>query len=191
MVSAANWAEVALATGFAVWLLASVVNSTEWGFRKLGGTGVHHVVPRWNFFAPHPGVADYHLLYRDEHADGHVGAWQEASGFHQPRGPTAAVWHPDKFGKKALFDLTQELMRTHEGRDDDRERGDVDSSGSSVLTPVRSDSIKLTTAYIALLNYVVSRDRPETATARQFVVMRTSGLDGTTEPVFLSAFHSL
>ncbi|SER72419.1 hypothetical protein [Natrinema salaciae] len=188
MTATGSWTVIALGTVLSVWLVATVINSTPWGFRKLGGREVHHFIPRWNFFAPDPGVADYHLLYRDTFVDGGVGPWQEVSRFHEPRDVTAPIWHPDKHGKKALFDLTQELLRSQPETESEY---DAESSDERELTPVRSDAIKLTTAYIVLLNYVSSVQRSEMSVATQFLIMREAGVDGTLEPIFTSDYHTV
>ncbi|GHF60359.1 hypothetical protein GCM10010218_47220 [Streptomyces mashuensis] len=70
------------------------------------------LVPRYHFFAPRPGVHDYHLLVRTRPGGGTgaYGPWQEI-GPRPRRRWWHVLWNPDRRARKQLFDLTTALTR--------------------------------------------------------------------------------
>jgi hypothetical protein len=135
-------------------------------------------------------MTDYHLLYRDQLAGGGVGTWHESPDFDNKWSWTSVIWNPHKFGEKALFDLVQELIQYQRMTEDAASKEEL-SVNESGLSPVRSESIKLTTSYILILNYVSRHPRSNLSVATQFMIMGESGVDGAIEPVFLSDFHNI
>ena len=43
-----------------------------------------HVIPRWTFFAPNPGVRDYHLVIRERYRDGRLTDWKKRACLSAP-----------------------------------------------------------------------------------------------------------
>jgi hypothetical protein len=191
---------------FAVWLGLTALNSTNRGYVQLRRLGpLHDLIPKWNFFAPRPGTHDYYLLYRDQHVDGSFGRWREAPGLDRSPSWYAAVWNPNKFVPKALFDLVQDLIMQSAAVADaasspeptaaadsrpsaGRER-EMDRHG--FLDPAASRSLQITMPYIVLLNYVSKLPRSELSVATQFAVVQRSEYEATAEPVFVSDVHEL
>ncbi|WP_135828639.1 hypothetical protein [Halorussus halobius] len=146
------------------------------------------LAPNWNFFAPHPGQWDTHLLYRDELADGTVTQWTEVTDVTQTRQRLKWVWNPSLYKAKGLFDLNQALKRHLEGS----ELAEVDeSSGSEGLQPIESDDHLLSTQYLLLLNVVSGADHDDDARRTQFMLMQSSLREEEATPQFVSNFHEL
>src|SRR6516165_3344166 len=66
----------------------------RWKYRDVCG-----IIPLWTFFAPNPGMTDYHLMWRDRYADHSCSPWHEVVA------PSAswlkAIWNPHKRSRKA------------------------------------------------------------------------------------------
>jgi hypothetical protein len=128
------------------------------------------LLPRWSFFAPHPGTFDYHLWYRDLLSNNTFAAWREVL----PAGKRtigSALWNPEKRCYKALSDTVDSLVQLR-----------------------KSDpkpSLTLTMPYLTILNYVASRHHDPQATATQFMILRTEGFLADSKPrlVFRSGWH--
>jgi hypothetical protein len=161
---------------FTLWLVLSVaaqmIEGVHERFPLLSGLGL---IPRWAFFAPRPGMDDSHLLYRDRLEPGTYGEWscltapESRRWFH-------AVWNPNKFHTKVIDDLMSSLVtqKRHLAEKDFDDR-----------------ALMLTVPYITLLHFVLREPRPETAMARQFVVVHNRPYSRNAEPevCFLSEFH--
>jgi hypothetical protein len=93
------------------WFLAIVVGSLPLGQRSrlLNHPVIMRFVPRWTFFAPIPGVNDFHLAWR-EATDHGVGPWLEVSDMVPDRSLVNAIWNPDKRSRKAMIDLSIQLL---------------------------------------------------------------------------------
>ncbi|SDK49484.1 hypothetical protein SAMN04487820_108249 [Actinopolyspora mzabensis] len=130
--------------------------------------------PDWRFFAPNPGIHDYHLLYRDTLPSGEVTSWSEI-GHIEERKPHHIVWHPHRRLEKTLFDIVAEILRF---------------SGESEA----KRDMALTVPYLTLLNYITHR-YPHAPNARstQFLVAASGGYELSEEPtmLFLSESHRL
>lgn len=162
---------------FTVWFVLSIAAQMKEGvhdrFPLLSGLGL---VPRWAFFAPRPGMDDTHLLYRDRLDSGTCSEWsclatpESRRWFH-------ALWNPRKFHSKVIVDLMSSLVIQK------RQIADKDFDDRALM---------LTVPYIALLHFVMRVPRPETATARQFVVVHNRPYSRESDPVigFVSEFHS-
>jgi hypothetical protein len=167
---------IGLAAFFAAWFVLSVVVHLRDGIRAhLLRFEVWGVIPRWNFFAPRPGVHDVHLLFRDVDHDGEAGdlAYVPMIG---PRRWYHVVWHPDKYRAKVVSDIAatlQEVSRhTHESDGDPR-------------------LLMFTQSYVLALHLTMQMPREPAARARQFVLARHRAFRGEAEHqvLFFSNFH--
>jgi len=162
---------------FTAWFVLSVAAQIKEGvhdrFPRLGGLGL---IPRWAFFAPRPAMDDTHLLYRDRLDSGTFSEWLCLTTPHSRRW-FHAVWNPKKFHNKVVDDLMSNLVNQKQ------QIADKDFDGRALM---------LTVPYIALLHFVMRVPRPETATARQFVVVHNRPYSRESDPVigFVSEFHS-
>lgn len=172
------WAELThadaiLAAVFGIWFLAICVHQLPiTAARQLTTWDPIGLLPVWRFFAPMPGNFDFHLLYRDQLADGTITPWTE----YRPllsRSPWSFIWNPDKRQRKALLDLAQELVRFQ--REQSREQ------------------LLLSVPYLVLLNFVSELPRPEPRQGTQFAIMVSRGAAHDEEPqlLFLSSLHPL
>lgn len=127
-------------------------------------------LPCWAFFAPNPGFAGVHLVYRDRTAAG-LSEWSEI-----PLPSTAPwrwLWNPARYERKALQDYLSGLTRN-----------------AAQLRQART--LELTDAYVALLAWVEAQPRALPGTThRQFAIFQTVGHGPRRElrPTFLSREH--
>jgi hypothetical protein len=160
---------------FVVWLVATTIQQfpTRWG-RAMRRRNVLSLVPQWTFFAPNPGRADMHVLFRDRLADGSFTGWIELHTSENRR-LRSALWNPEKRAKKAVHDAIQSL-------------------GSSVSRDQpTAPELMLTRPYLMLLTLVCSMNAAADATHRQFVVVATADTDPDATPQLQlrSAVHPL
>lgn len=136
------------------------------------------LIPDWRFFAPHPGIHDYHLLYRDELDDGSLTPWKEITSVEERR-LTHAFWHPHRRVEKCVFDIAKELTRFIAENQDDPAR------------PV--ESVQVSVPYLTLLAHVTEQPHARATTCTQFLVSTSAGYDEDDAPraIFLSALHPL
>lgn len=160
--------------GLGFWLLASTICQfnilrLEKVFRRMD---YFSLLPRWSFFAPNPGVTDYHLLYRDKNQEDECGRWYEYK-ISSRRTLLGAVWNPKKRTKKALSDTVQTLVRS-----------------SSQMRP---GEYKTSLCYIALVNFIASLPRNTDSKATQFMIMQSYGHYTEQDPkmLFRSEFHKI
>ncbi len=129
------------------------------------------LLPYWNFFAPRPGVLDFHLLYRDEVADEQLTSWIEVR-LMQERSWHDALWNPTRRSKKALLDAVAGIKRFVDAAPD----GDA----------------RLSVPYLLLLTYVSAIPRGYAASKTQFLVMAsTPASDAEPETLLMSELHEL
>lgn len=165
---------VAVTTILALVMAGSVLNQlplTRWE-QVVARYDWIQLLPYWGFFAPDPGHAGNHLVYRDR-TSGDWSDWQEIPI--PPRTNSEWIWNPGRFERKALLDLINGFARTQ----------------SNYL---RGDAIELSLAYLAMLAWVMAQPRPDTqATVRQFVVVTTTGLraDRQLRVAIVSADHAI
>jgi hypothetical protein len=156
----------------ALWLLITLVAQFRWIVpftRWLDGI---HLIPRWTFFAPNPGIRDHHLVLRERLADGQLGAWRSVPVY-PPRPPLAWLWHPRKRASKVLSDAIQAL-------------------GFLMRHGLEPDAVSCTLPYLVLVRYAAAV-LPRTPGAMQFqiAIIDTAGhADRRLECSFLSPFHS-
>lgn len=129
------------------------------------------LVPEWKFFAPNPAQGEYHLLFRDQLADGTVTPWTEVTFPHNRRWWNV-VWNPEKRANKALFDAIVSLA------------GEVIACPAGLVASI---------PYLTLLSYVSRLDRFSTPAFTQFMVLHDFSPFMHREPalVFSSDLHSL
>jgi hypothetical protein len=158
---------------FSLWFVLSVLNQFGRGalIRPIKRRDALSLIPVWTFFAPRPGVTDYHVLFRDRGRDGRCGPWHEV----QPDQSRwlKGLWNPEKRVRKGTTDVCNMLMRLP-----------IAKLGKKVYLQV---------PYLTLLHHVCEEPRTEVSFLRQFAVVRTFGLGSTREPhvVFVSAPHRL
>lgn len=130
-------------------------------------------VPVWTFFAPNPGVVDYHLVVRDEHYDGSVGSWFPLM-IAKDRDALNILWNPQKRAKKILIDAVQSLIAVC--------KHPSYSEGHEVVS----------LPYILLLH--LAETAPESNKGRkrrQFAIVESSGhREKTMQLSYLSQFHN-
>jgi len=156
----------------AVWLALTVLAQFRFLQPLLSPFDGFHLIPRWTFFAPNPGVRDYHLVMRERLADGRLSPWRNVPVY-QGRPPLACLWHPQKRAAKVLNDAIQTLgfLMRREG---------VSASGLPFTLP-----------YLILLRYT-ARSMPAApgATEFQFAIVDSAGhAQRTLECPFVSSFH--
>ncbi len=176
VLAAFQLAELPVGLFFSFWLIATVLRALRRDsavFRRLGVFG--QLVPLWNFFAPTPNTFDQFVLYRDELIDERVTAWREAEIPAHARSLVAPIWNVGKFEAKALIDVVQALM------------GEV----ARAKGPHRDLMIRISMAYLLLLNRVGTRGHHPMARRTQFLIVQRDRQRGTLTPTFISARHAL
>jgi hypothetical protein len=93
-----------------IWLLLTICNqfNLRW-MRLIRRFDLMMLIPRWSFFAPNPGLSDFHLSVRTFDADGVASPWEEIDGIAQ-RALRSALWNPDKRVTKAVIEVASVLM---------------------------------------------------------------------------------
>ncbi len=129
------------------------------------------VIPHWSFFAPTPGVSDFHLMVRDRLVGGKFSLWKEVPVGCQTRSPFAFLWHPGKRSGKALLDLTTTLL------------GVVQNAGG------RQEQIYLSLPYLMLLHAVSALPASSVSIGRQFLLAKMDGPDAAPDVLFVSNVH--
>lgn len=156
------------------WFALSVTNQFHRGrrIRVLKRYDLFSLIPVWTFFAPRPGREDTRLLYRDQTSEGNWSYWRELAPPH--RQTRDAVWNPGKRRRKTLSDLSSNVARAARNGKPDR-------------------SILVDLSYLTLLCHVSAQERPADAVARQFLIARTTGHQGSGGPtiIFISGIHRL
>lgn len=130
------------------------------------------IVPRWNLFAPVPGMHDFRLLVRDQSLDGSLTPWREIQVMPPRRGPSTVLWNAGQRRKKALIDVAQELLR------------------AAMRCKHDLELVQMSLPYLILLTYV-SESSSEFTRRRQFVVVKTSMREPDPEVVFISGLHDV
>ena len=130
------------------------------------------LVPKWNFFAPTPGIHNFYLLYRYQHANGIVGKWNSLYDLEAYRKPTCFLWNPKRRIRKALFDLFATLILEDPSTEENRKL------------------IRLSIPYLIILKKVSSLSAPVSAMGVQFLIMENF-FEGPSKSVFTSDVHPL
>jgi hypothetical protein len=133
--------------------------------------GLMSFIPIWSFFAPTPGMHDYHLMYRTIDDEGQIQDWKAAYTLGDKRRLCAFLWHPEKKFSKSLMDLVQDL------------------SQSSILFKDKKQ-ICLSIPYLHILNYISSLQHEKSEKTVQFMVLSNSRLHNY-DVVFMSEPHPI
>src|ERR1700761_7210103 len=96
-------------TVFGLWIVLTCVNQFNGAFPDwIRRYDRFRLLSRWTFFAPHPGMNDYHIVARDIGEDGKpCTEWFEISL--PSRTVLGAVWNPQKRQRKVLCDYVRSL----------------------------------------------------------------------------------
>src|SRR5437763_816434 len=101
-----------------IWFVLSVLGQFDWKIvRSIRSWDPFGLIPRWTFFAPRPGVTDYHLVYQTFVGD-KPRPWREEV-LSDPRTLRSAVWNPQKRNRKALVDSVRAFTRMARNLDAD------------------------------------------------------------------------
>jgi hypothetical protein len=151
------------------WFLLTIPNQFRSTQRILARFDPFHLLPRWTFFAPNPGTADYHLLYQDVAADGSCSSWVEAPLTDQRR-ISHLLWNPGKRRSKVLADFAQSLCCT---------ASETDAFESAVL---------MSTPYLCIMHYLLRHFPPGgNARMRHFMIVLSDGHRGSSPKVVFVA----
>lgn len=135
-------------------------------FNRLQRKDTLSLLPSWRFFAPTPGMHDYHLLYRTLRQDGKTSPWQEVDTATRRRF-RQIIWFPSRREGKAVHDVCSEIL------------GYADKGIEFVAS---------LPAYRLLLGYIekhVMSDGGESVKGFQFTLARSAGYDPAEEPEIL------
>lgn len=130
-----------------------------------------NITPTWSFFAPIPGMHDYHLMFRTISKDGLVTDWQEVQSVKDKRRACTFLWNPEKKFLKSLMDLVQELL--------------IFSQAANY-----ESQIHLSIPYLHLLNYVSCTHFSTPTEKMQFMILSSSRMSDYTV-VFVSSHHRI
>ncbi|MFC4544005.1 hypothetical protein ACFO5R_18920 [Halosolutus amylolyticus] len=187
--------DILVVSVFGVWFGLTVINSTNRGSTVLARIlgPMNTLVPKWNFFSPHPGQYDYHLFYRDRRVDDSVTDWKQIELFDRSGRKTQCIWNPEIYRTKLIFDIVVNLGTNvkNENIDAIRLEGTERECGDGGLQTIELGSNELSVYYLTLLNYVTERPHSEIDTETQFMVMQHSRAMDRHEPHFVSRFHNL
>lgn len=170
------FAAVALAV-YGLWLLLTICNQFDGQNAVIRLVNSLIVIPRWTFFAPRPGIHDYHLLYRIRSSTGEVQPFREIPIRNPHRSLSAAVWNHRKRLPKMLADIVTLLTQS-----------------MGALRAQRRDAalLKLTFYYLVLLHIVGTYCQHEEAGCNvQFALVQTEGhlFQLAPEVLFSSDYH--
>ena len=158
--------------GIGIWLLLTLIYQHSTYGAVVARFDIFRLLPRWTFFAPNPGVADYHLIVRDRDSAEKPGKWR-AVEFAKDRHYSNILWNPQKRPKKILSDAVQLLK----------------AISRSSAAGVASDSLSI--PYLLLLKYSLEvLPLGEDMGARQFGIVESTGhASRATNIIYLSLFH--
>ncbi len=169
--------EIIISSIFIIWFIATII--VQFRNSKLEQIIKPHdqlaLLPLWTFFAPNPGVNDYHLLYREDYEDGSRSAWQEIE-INEKRSFSTCFWNPSKRGKKVISDVIQTII--------------------PLITRYKDNprALMFSLPYVLILNTIMKEKFVLTESKRrQFVLTATSGYEESEDPkiVLVSEFHPI
>lgn len=169
--------QVILYLFFAVWFLATAI--TQFKEKKLAqkikSLDYFGMIPLWTFFAPNPGVNDYHLLFREEDGEKRHSEWKEIE-INENRKISTCIWNPSKRGKKVLSDVIQNIIPLI-GKYKDKPQ-----------------TIIFSLPYMLILGAVMREQcLLDSSGSKQFVLTATNGYGSNADPslILLSEFHPI
>lgn len=173
----------ALAATLVIWFVLSALNQINPISTRIARYDPLGLLPRWTFFAPHPGIYDYHLLYREcqsletllatvqmvEEAKDLVGPWIQVPAV-CPGSARFMVWNPQRRVTKTITDIVAGLTMLR------------------LEYPKLGDGVQFTSYYWLLLHLV---QREAQRGQRQFAVIQSHGFppQRTSAVFFISNFH--
>lgn len=108
---------------FVMWLVLSALFQVNTISPKLGRFDPFGLLPKWTFFAPNPGVFDYHVAYRFSkkpypdgesdmvsHDDEDYGQWQQLTELVREQ-HVPLFWNPARRVSKTLSDIVNGITR--------------------------------------------------------------------------------
>lgn len=158
----------ALATILTIWFVLSALNQIDPISTRLAPYDPLGLLPRWTFFAPHPGIYDYHLLYREcasvetplgtpamvEAAKTLVGPWMQVPDL-CPGSSRFMLWNPQRRVTKTITDIVAGLTLLR------------------LTYPKLGDGVQYTSYYWLLLHLIQRPSRREGQ--RQFALIQSHG----------------
>ena len=176
--SGMDWLYIVVAVLLGTWFVLSAINQFDFPtVRRYRSFDRYHLLPMWTFFAPNPGVHDYHLVART--ADG---AWEEVDIVDDRRWWNF-LWNPSKRTNKVVSDIVMTMSIP---------MGEKTSESHWKLV---SESFPLQVGYLLLLSRVEAsvKARASGSASFQFALLRTHGFgeNRSREPLILSRWHSL
>lgn len=155
------------------WSVLTVLNHFDfhWFWRSVSSRDIFRLIPRWTFFAPHPGVHDYFLILR-EGAENRWTGWVTISRY------TGRKWwhlfvNPEKRIYKIYADVAASFVR--------------DSARASDYIRIMHMQIP----YFLLANLAQSSCSHADCELYQFSLVRTHGIaaEREKEVLFISEVH--
>jgi hypothetical protein len=129
------------------------------------------LIPNWSFFAPNPGMGDFHLFYRDKLFDGQLTLWQDVAFSNGSL--LQSIWNPDKRRRKAITNACLLLIQMASGKP-------------------KGEMLFVSMPYLLILRYIKTLLPNNSSHARQFLIAQTYGYyNSSQEPkiLFISQFH--
>jgi hypothetical protein len=119
------------------------------------------LVPKWNFFAPKPGVFDFRIYYRMQETNTSISDWIEWDYKLFDRKWYNFILNPYKRKRKAVFDLCQEIANI------------IDYNNTNVNDAI---NIEYSIAYIAFLKNIEQSISNENIEAIQYGILTSDML---------------
>ena len=166
-----NLVDTVIISSLSFYLIITIAyhfDRTNWVVRHFDFFGL---VPKWNFFAPTPGVHNLYLLYRLQYDDGTIGNWKALYDLDKFRSPWTFIWNPNRRLKKALFDLVGTLALEDASTEENKAR------------------IKMSIPYLLILNHLSSYAE-DICEGVQFLVMENYD-SNPAYAIFTSELHAL
>lgn len=173
-----------LAVTLAIWFVLSALNQIDPISKRLGPYDPLGLLPRWTFFAPHPGIYDYHLIYREcasleppltnpqmfEEVKHLVGPWTQVPGL-CPGSSRFMLWNPQRRVTKTISDIVAGMTMLR------------------LAYPTLGDGVQYTTFYWLLLHLIQQTSQRQGQ--RQFALIQSHGFPPDRESLvfFMSNFH--
>jgi hypothetical protein len=165
---------VVVAVLLTIWFVLSVLGQFDSKImRSIRSWDSFGLIPRWTFFAPRPGVTDYHLVYQTFVGD-EPRPWREEV-LADPRTLWGALWNPQKRNRKALVDSVRAFTRMARN-----------------LEPDTLWQLQYTIPYIAVLSHLTELTKSEPRTHLRFMILESNGYYAEREPhlLFTSLVHA-
>ncbi|MDS1272282.1 hypothetical protein RIF23_18490 [Lipingzhangella sp. LS1_29] len=147
-----------------VMILATVATQHHLSsFNRIQRKDLFFLIPNWRFFAPNPGVYDFHIIYRVRN-DGQISGWRGIDMIANRRS-LHTLWHPKRRREKAVFDI---------------------ANGVALVLDKGFDVITRTPDYRLLSNFVAATVRADDINGNiegyQFALARSAGYESTKDP---------